>query len=207
MSRPAFVGCRVEIIVFCLLYSSLGFALDREAFTFTNYDLNVRVEPEQQRLAVRGKIKLRNDSSAPQKNLSLQISSSLNWRAIQADGKPVQFVSQPYASDIDHTGSLSEAIVTLPRCSFPKIDGRTGYRLRGRDSAGRHPVDADRTSQRRSAVIATGIRSASHSRRCEGSVTLCGTRWRPSRRVFLTEIASSKPWAGGRPGISKAPWR
>ncbi len=36
-------------------------ALDREAFTFTNYDLDVRVEPEQQRLAVRGKLTLRND--------------------------------------------------------------------------------------------------------------------------------------------------
>ena len=37
-------------------------ALDREAFTFTNYNLNVRIEPEQQRLAARGTITLRNDS-------------------------------------------------------------------------------------------------------------------------------------------------
>src|SRR6266849_5652506 len=91
-----------------------GFTLDREAFTFTNYNLDVRVEPDQQRLAVRGKITLRNDSAAPQKNLVLQISSSLDWRAIQVDGKAVQFVSQPYASDIDHSGNLSEAIVNLP---------------------------------------------------------------------------------------------
>ncbi len=90
-------------------------AIDREAFTFTNYDLDVRIEPEQQRLGVRGKITLRNDSAAPQRNLSLQISSSLDWRSIQLDGKAVQFVSQPYTSDIDHTGALSEAIVTLPR--------------------------------------------------------------------------------------------
>lgn len=112
----------VQLLVLCLLCSSLGFALDREAFTFTNYDLNVRVEPEQQRLAVRGRITLRNDSSSPQKNLSLQISSSLNWRAIQEDGKPVQFVSQSYTSDIDHTGSLSEAIVTLPTAVSPKAN-------------------------------------------------------------------------------------
>jgi hypothetical protein len=90
-------------------------AIDREAFTFTSYDLDVQVEPEQQRLAVRGKIALRNDSASPQKNLSLQISSSLDWRSIQFEGKPVQFVSQPYTSDIDHTGALSEALVTLPR--------------------------------------------------------------------------------------------
>jgi hypothetical protein len=90
-------------------------AIDREAFTFTKYDLDVRIEPEQQRLAVRGKITLRNDSASSQKNLVLQISSTLDWRSIQFDGKPVQFVSQPYTSDIDHTGALSEAIVTLPK--------------------------------------------------------------------------------------------
>ena len=101
--------------VFCVLCALLvqAHALDREAFTFTSYDLDVHVEPEQQRLAARGRITLRNDSTLPQKNLILQISSSLAWRSIQLDGKPVQFVSQPYTSDIDHTGALSEAIVTL----------------------------------------------------------------------------------------------
>ena len=50
--------------VLCVLCGLLvrPHALDREAFTFTNYDLDVRIEPEQQRLAVRGKITLRNDS-------------------------------------------------------------------------------------------------------------------------------------------------
>src|SRR5262252_2018225 len=91
------------------------FALDREAFTFTHYDLNVRVEPEQQRLGVRGRVTLRNDSAVPQKHAVMQISSSLAWRSIQAEGKSLQFVMQPYTSDIDHTGALSEAIVTLPR--------------------------------------------------------------------------------------------
>jgi hypothetical protein len=120
---------RAVLYVFLCLAAVDGSALDREAFTFTNYDLQVRIEPEQQRLAVRGKITLRNDSSVPQKNLSLQVSSSLNWRAIQAGGKPVQFVSQPYTSDIDHTGSLSEAIVTLPASVAPKetVDLQIGY--------------------------------------------------------------------------------
>jgi hypothetical protein len=104
-------------------------ALDREAFTFINYDLDVRIEPEQQRLAVRGKIILRNDSVAPQKNLPLQISSSLGWRSIELGGKPAQFVSQPYTSDIDHTGALSEAIVTLPKEIPPKgaVEVEIGY--------------------------------------------------------------------------------
>src|SRR2546426_2448988 len=94
--------------------------LDREAFTFTQYDLNVRIEPEQQRLAVRGNVILRNDSTSPQKHAVLQISSTLSWRSIQSQEKALQFVAQPYASDIDHTGELSEAIVTLPAEIPPK---------------------------------------------------------------------------------------
>jgi hypothetical protein len=107
---------------FCVLCASAlnAFSLDREAFTFTNYDLNVRVEPEQQRLAVRGKITLRNDSPTPQKIAVLQISSSLDWRSIHAGDKALQYVSQPYTSDIDHTGALSEAIVTLPEAVAPQ---------------------------------------------------------------------------------------
>jgi hypothetical protein len=115
--------CRILRLCFlCFLFTSVvnAFSLDREAFTFTGYDLNVRVEPEQQRLGVRGKITLRNDSQIPQKVAVLQISSSLDWRSIKAGGKQLQFVSQPYTSDIDHTGALSEAILTLPQTVAPK---------------------------------------------------------------------------------------
>ncbi|MGC1652743.1 MAG: hypothetical protein WA722_08020, partial [Candidatus Sulfotelmatobacter sp.] len=97
-----------------------AFSLDREAFTFTKYDLDVRIEPDQQRLGVRGTITLRNDSQAPQTIAVLQISSSLDWRSIRSGGKQLQFVSQSYTSDIDHTGTLSEAIVTLPEAAPPK---------------------------------------------------------------------------------------
>jgi hypothetical protein len=106
----------------CVLCASVvnGFCLDREAFTFANYDLNVQIDPDQHRLGVRGKITLRNDSEAPEKIAVLQISSSLDWRSIKASNKPLQFVAQPYTSDIDHTGALSEAIVTLPEPVTPK---------------------------------------------------------------------------------------
>ena len=106
----------------CVLCASVvnGFALDREAFTITNYDLKLQVEPEQHRLGVRGKITLRNDTQTPQKIAVLQISSSLDWRSVKAGDKAVQFVTQPYTSDIDHTGGLSEAIVTLPQAVAPK---------------------------------------------------------------------------------------
>jgi hypothetical protein len=117
--------------VLCILFVFLlpAAALDREAFTFINYRLDVRIEPGQQRLAVRGQITLRNDSTAPQKNVSLQISSTLDWSSIKLAGKAVQFVSQPYTSDIDHRGALSEAIVTLPQeiPSKAKLELEIGY--------------------------------------------------------------------------------
>jgi hypothetical protein len=115
----------------CVLCASVvhSFCLDREAFTFTNYDLTLQVEPEQHRLGVRGKITLRNGSPTPQKIAVLQISSSLDWRSIKAGDKAVQFVKQPYTSDIDHTGSLSEAIVTLPEAIAPEgtVELEIGY--------------------------------------------------------------------------------
>ena len=132
------------LCVLCVLCGSSFFAaaLDREAFTITKYDLEIRLEPEQQRLGARGRITLRNDSAKPQKVVALQISSSLNWRAIRVDGKAVQFVSQPYVSDIDHTGALSEAIVTLPSEIKPKdsVEVEIGYE-------GVIPLDATRLTR------------------------------------------------------------
>src|SRR5438093_5312390 len=110
------------LCVLCVLgaFCASAVALDREAFTFTRYELDARIEPEQQRLGVRGKITLRNDSDSMQKSLVLQISSTLNWRSIQIEGKPAEFISQTYTSDIDHSGSLTEAIVNLPHPVAPK---------------------------------------------------------------------------------------
>jgi hypothetical protein len=130
--------------VLCVLCGLLvqARAIDREAFTFTSYNLDVRIEPEQQRLAVRGEITLRNDSASPQKNLALQISSTLDWRSIQLGGKPTQFVSQSFTSDIDHTGALTEAIVTLPKDIPPKgtVELEVGYE-------GTIPLDATRLTR------------------------------------------------------------
>jgi hypothetical protein len=109
-------------LLLCFLCASVVncFSLDREAFAISRYDLQVRIDPAQQRLGVRGKITLRNDSSQPQKIAVLQISSSLNWLSVRAGGKLLQYVSQPYNSDIDHTGVLTEAIVTLANPVGPK---------------------------------------------------------------------------------------
>src|SRR5208282_5359070 len=119
------------LYVLCVVYGlvSVAWTLEREAFTIAKYDLQITLEPAQQRLGARGKITLRNDSAQPQKVVALQLSSSLNWRSIRVDGKSVQFVSQPYISDIDHTGALSEAIVTLPVEIKPKdsVELEIGY--------------------------------------------------------------------------------
>jgi Peptidase family M1 domain len=155
----------------CILCAPVANALslDREAFTFTSYDLDVRLEPEQQRLGVRGKITLRNDSATPQKIAVLQISSSLSWRSITAGGKQLQFVSQPFISDIDHTGALSEAIVTLPEAIQPKgaVDLEIAYegvivldatRLKriGAPEVTAHSADWDQISAKFTAVRGAG---------------------------------------------------
>ena len=134
----------MRFCVFCFLcgLTSLSFALDREAFTVAKYNLEIRLEPEQQRLGARGKITLRNDSPHPQNIVALQISSSLSWSSIRVNGKAVQFVSQPYTSDIDHTGALSEAVVTLPAEIKPKdsVEVEIGYE-------GVIPLDATRLTR------------------------------------------------------------
>lgn len=119
----------MTFLVFLCVSGVNCFALDREAFTFTKYDLQARIEPEQQRLGVRGRVTLRNDSATPQKIAVLQISSSLDWRSITVGGKVPQFVLQTYTSDIDHSGALSEAIVTLPQEVPPHgtVDLDIGY--------------------------------------------------------------------------------
>ena len=132
----------LHILGLLFLTTLPAFGIDREAFTFTRYDLDARIEPGQQRLGVRGHITLRNDSNTPQTIAVLQISSTLDWRSIHCEEKQLQFVSQPYTSDVDHTGSLSEAIVTLPRELKQKesIEIEIGYE-------GTIPLDATRLTR------------------------------------------------------------
>jgi len=118
------------ILLGLLLLASAAqmYSLDRNAFTITSYRLNVQVDRPSHVFAVTyGRLVLRNDSKLPQKNASLQISSSLEWNDIGTDDDPIdckcfaqpkrklQWLGDPYTSDIDHTGSLSEAIVTLEK--------------------------------------------------------------------------------------------
>ena len=108
----------MRLLIPLILFLSVGLpaaAIDREAFTISRYQLEVQVDRTAHVIAVTGKLTLRNDSNKPQKLATLQISSSLAWNAITLDDKPVQWLGDNYTSDVDHTGSLSEAIVTLPK--------------------------------------------------------------------------------------------
>lgn len=104
----------LALIIIALSACSAAHALDRNAFTFTSYDLRLRVMPASHVLTGEGTVSLRNDSRTPQKNVSLQISSTLDWKTIRLGDKELPFVSLRYETDIDHTGAVTEAIVTLP---------------------------------------------------------------------------------------------
>ena len=86
---------------------------ERQAVTFTGFDLDVRLRAATQQIAVRALIAVRNDGKTPLARIPLQISSSLNWGRIRADGKDVAFQVATLNSDADHTGQLHEAAVPL----------------------------------------------------------------------------------------------
>ncbi len=109
----------LTVLIFCLGISSSSVAVDREAFTVTRYQLEVQIDRTSHVMAVTGQLTLRNDSKSPQKNVVLQVSSSLSWNGIAFKGTPVEWIGDDYTSDIDHTGHLSEAIATLPQAAPP----------------------------------------------------------------------------------------
>ena len=103
--------------------------LDRNAFTFLNWNLNLRIEPASESLFARGRITLRNDSERPQNHASLQISSSLRWASIRLNGAVLPFATELVRSDLDHSGKVQEAVLNLPAAVAPgaAIELEVGY--------------------------------------------------------------------------------
>ncbi len=93
-------------------------ALDRTAFAFTATDLQVTLDPAQHALYAEGTLELPT-AEAPQRDVVLQISSTLRWMSVLANGEEVEWLQQFYTTDVDHTGALSEAIVHLPKAIEP----------------------------------------------------------------------------------------
>ncbi len=64
---------------------------ERAAVTYTAYDLDVRLRPDEHALAVEAQVTIRNDGAQPLKQIPLQLSSSLHWETIESAGKPLKF--------------------------------------------------------------------------------------------------------------------
>ncbi|MDR5726334.1 MAG: M1 family aminopeptidase [Terriglobia bacterium] len=86
---------------------------ERTALTYSSYNFEVHLEPTQLSIAVQARLKANNSSDKSLDRIALQLSSSLHWYSIQVDGRPVKFQTETVESDIDHTGALTEAVVTL----------------------------------------------------------------------------------------------
>jgi hypothetical protein len=93
---------------------------ERQAITFLAYDLDVHLQPREHAMAVRARIRLRNDSGSPLGRLALQISSSLQWTSVHVGDTTSTFSQQLISSDIDHTGSLREVVIPLAQPLAPQ---------------------------------------------------------------------------------------
>ena len=97
---------------------------ERTALTFTAYDLNVHLIPTSAGISVRAAVILRNDGPAPLQRLILEITSSTHWDAFSTSAPTSAITRLPFAThlvptDADHTGAMSEAVITLPQPLAP----------------------------------------------------------------------------------------
>jgi hypothetical protein len=95
---------------------------ERSALVFTAYDLDVHLMLQQQAIAVMAHVTVRNDGDHPLGRLPIQLSSTLKFESISAQGQKLPFTQQLINSDADHTGQLREAVVALPSPLAPKAE-------------------------------------------------------------------------------------
>jgi hypothetical protein len=160
---------------------------ERQAVTFTAFDLDVRLRTVEQHIAVRAQITVRNDGKSPLARIPLQISSTLQWDRIRIANKDIPFSVALLKSDVDHTGQLNEAAVTLDQPLAPNAT-----LLLDVTYSGDIPISAQRL-----AVIDTPEDVALHSDWDQISVSFTGLRgfgnvvWYPVSSVpaFLGEGA------------------
>ena len=87
----------------------------RTSLLFTAYDLDAHLTPAVSTLTMHARITVRNIGSEPLPRIALQISSSLLWESVTLDGKPLALTQHLLDTDADHTGKVSEAVLTLPQ--------------------------------------------------------------------------------------------
>jgi hypothetical protein len=167
------------LILFVLVLPA--FAIDREAFTFTKYDLEARIERDQAAPCVRGRLTLRNDSDAP-KIAVLQISSSLDWRSIELTTSNFSSSASPTRQTSTHRQSVRGGCHTSSRAETERVD-RSCDRVRGDHWTGRHPTD-EAGHARDQGQEFDGTKSARRLQACEAWVMWRGIRLRWMPRVF-----------------------
>jgi hypothetical protein len=92
---------------------------ERNAVTFTAYDLDLHLTPASAAISARAVLTLKNDAAVPLSRLVLQITSAMHWDAFSIAGSPLQFAARAVDTDADHTGQAQEAVVTLTRPLAP----------------------------------------------------------------------------------------
>ncbi len=96
---------------------------ERNALTFTAYDLDVHLIPASAGISVRAGLTVRNDSTTPLNRLVLEITSTTHWDAFSirtaSTVAPLKFATRLVDTDADHTGQTAEAVVTLPQPLAP----------------------------------------------------------------------------------------
>ena len=93
---------------------------ERSALTYTAYNLDVHLTPQEHTLSVHARVELKNISSAALKALPIQLSSALNFEEISLNGRRLKFAPYTINSDTDHTGQLHEAVVPLDQPLAPQ---------------------------------------------------------------------------------------
>ena len=91
----------------------------RTSLLFTAYDLDAHLAPATSSMSMRARLTVRDTGSEPLPRIALQISSSLTWESITLDGKPLALTQHLLDTDADHTGRVSEAVLTLPQPLAP----------------------------------------------------------------------------------------
>src|SRR5580692_6140099 len=86
---------------------------EREAVTFTEFNMDVHLRSAEHEIAVRAFITVRNDGKSPLAHVPLEISSALHWERIRVAAHDALYTIATRNSDTDHTGQLHEAAVKL----------------------------------------------------------------------------------------------
>ncbi len=86
---------------------------ERRAIRFTAYDMDVHLDTAALHIAVRARVDVRNEGTTPLQRIPLQISSTLAWDGIRADGQDLAYTVAAVNSDADHSGQLREAEIPL----------------------------------------------------------------------------------------------